>query len=202
MAAFHFHKSENPMRLTCLASALLAAGFAGSALAAPVNYTIEPGHTYPSFKAAHMGISFWRGKFNKSSGKVVLDREAKTGTVDIAIDAASVDFGHDKMNEHAMNEDFFNVTKYPTITYKGKIKFDGSEPGAVEGELTLLGVTKPVKLEIESFKCIQHPFFKKEVCGADAEGEFNRADFGMTKAADGELGKVKIQIQVEALKDG
>ena len=189
------------MRLTLVASALLAAACAAPAIAAPVNYTIEPGHTYPSFKAAHMGISFWRGKFNTTSGKVVLDREAKTGTVDITIDAASVDFGHDKMNEHARNEDFFYVEKYPTITYKGTIKFDGAEPDEIDGQLTLLGVTKPVKLDIESFKCIQHPFFKKEVCGADAEGEFNRADFGMKKAADGPLGKVELGIQVEALKD-
>ncbi len=189
------------MRLSLLAAATLAAGLALPALAAPVNYSIDPAHTYPSFKAPHMGISFWRGKFNKSSGKLVLDQDAKTGTVDISIDATSVDFGHDKMNEHAMGEDFFNAKKYPTITYKGTIKLDGDK-GEVDGQLTLLGVTKPVKLKIESFRCIQHPFYKKEVCGADAEGEFNRADFGMTKAADGELGKVKLQIQVEALKDG
>lgn len=190
------------MRRTAFVSALLAAGLSASALAAPVKYIIEPGHTYPSFKAPHMGISFWRGKFNKSSGAVTLDREAKSGTVDIVIDAASVDFGHDKMNEHAMNEDFFNVPQYPTITYKGKIKFEGDEPDQVDGELTLLGVTKPVKLDIKSFKCIQHPMLKREVCGADAKGEFNRADFGMKKAADGALGKVEVQIQVEALKDG
>lgn len=190
------------MRLTVLASALLAAGFAGSAFAAPVTYKADPSHTYPSFKAAHMGISFWRGKFNKSSGTITLDREAKTGTVDISIDAASVDFGHDKMNEHAMNEDFFNVAQHPTITYKGTIKFEDGEPDEVDGQLTLLGVTKPVKLDIESFKCIEHPLYKKEVCGADADAEFNRADFGMTKYADGDLGKVKIQIQVEGLKEG
>lgn len=190
------------MRRTLFASALIAAGFCASATAAPVTYTIEPGHTYPSFKAQHMGISFWRGKFNKTSGTIVLDREAKTGTVDITIDAASVDFGHDKMNEHAINEDFFHVEKYPTITYKGTIKFEDGEPDEVEGELTLLGVTKPVKLDIESFKCIEHPFFKKEVCGADAEGEFNRWDFGMKKGAPTqELGKAEVQIQIEALRN-
>ncbi|MGQ0701117.1 MAG: YceI family protein [Panacagrimonas sp.] len=189
------------MRLSRFAAGLIAASLAVPAMAAPVSYTIEPGHTYPSFKAPHLGISWWRAKFNKSSGKVTLDREAKTGTVDITIDAASVDFGHDKMNEHARNEDFFNVAKYPTITYKGTIKFDGDEPDEVDGQLTLLGVTKPVKLDIEDFKCIQHPFFKKEACGADGEAAFNRADFGMTKYADGDAGKVKIEIQVEAVKD-
>lgn len=192
------------MRNTLLAAAAaLAAGtLSTSALAAPVTYTVEPGHTYPSFKAQHMGISFWRGKFNKNSGKVVLDREAKTGTVDITIDASSVDFGHDEMNEHALKEDFFNVAKYPTITYKGTIKFDGNEPDEVDGQLTMLGVTKPVKLDIESFKCIEHKFFKKEVCGADAEGEFNRWDFGMKYGAPTyEDGKAKVEIQIEALKD-
>lgn len=186
---------------TLIPAAAVALLWSSASSAAPVNYTIEPSHTYPSFEAPHMGISIWRGKFNKTSGSVVLDNAAKTGSVDILIDATSVDFGHDKMNEHAKEADFFNVAKYPTVTYKGKIVYKDSKPDAVDGQLTLLGVTKPVKLEIESFKCIPHPFFKKEVCGADVEGEFNRGDFGMTKAADGELGKVKLRIQVEALKN-
>jgi polyisoprenoid-binding protein YceI len=79
--------------------------------------------------------------------------------------------------------------------------FTGDAPTAVDGELTLLGVTKPVKLTINEFKCITHPFFKKEDCGADAYGEFNRADFGMSKYADGPLGAVRLRIQVEAIKD-
>lgn len=191
------------MRRSVFAAAALAACATMPALAAPVTYTVEPGHTYPSFKAQHMGISFWRGKFNKSSGTVVLDREAKTGTVDITIDATSVDFGHDKMNEHALGDDFFNTAKYPTITYKGTITFEDGEPDAVDGQLTMLGVTKPVKLDIESFKCIEHKFYKKEVCGADAEGEFNRWDFGMKYGAPTlDDGKAKVEIQIEALREG
>lgn len=190
------------MRCHPIALTLLAAGlFAGPALAAPETYTIDASHTYPSFKAAHKSLSFWRGKFNKTSGTVVLDRKAKTGTVDITIDATSIDFGHDKMNEHAMSDDFFNTAKYPTITYKGTIKFDGDKPDEVDGQMTLMGVTKPLKLDIEHFACAPHPMLKREVCGADAEGEFDRNDFGMTKAADGAWGKSKIEIQVEALKD-
>lgn len=189
------------MRLSRFALATLAAAFAVPAFAAPITYTVEPGHTYPSFKAQHMGISFWRGKFNKSSGTVVLDREAQTGTVDITIDASSVDFGHDKMNEHALKEDFFNTAQHPTITYKGNIQFKDGQPSAVDGQLTLLGVTQPVKLEIDSFKCIEHKFYKREVCGADAEGEFNRWDFGMKYGAPTlDDGKAKVEIQIEALK--
>ncbi|HKY92395.1 MAG TPA: YceI family protein [Nevskiaceae bacterium] len=190
------------MRLLRLAPAALAAAIAVPATAAVEHYTIDPGHTYPSFKAPHKGISFWRGKFNTSSGKVTLDRAAKTGTVDIAIDASSLDFGHEKMNEHARSEDFFDVAKYPTITYAGTIVFEGDAPAAVDGKLTLHGVTRPVQLKIESFKCILHPMLKREVCGADASGTFNRADFGMTKAAEGEGGHVELGIQVEAVKDG
>lgn len=184
-----------------LFGAALALAAATTAHAAPVAYTIDPSHTYPSFEAPHMGISLWRGKFNQTSGKVTLDREARTGTVEIQIDAASIDFGHEKMNEHAREADFFNVAQFPQISYKGPIQFKKGEPSAVAGELTLLGVTRPVKLELNSFKCIIHPFLKKEVCGADARAEFNRADFGMSKYADGEGGKVKLAIQVEALRD-
>jgi polyisoprenoid-binding protein YceI len=186
------------LKLGLLATAALWTGYAA---AAPVNYVVESNHTYPSFEAPHMGISWWRGKFDKTTGSVVLDEAAKTGSVDITIDTTSVDFGHEKMNEHAKGEEFFNTAKYPTATYKGKIVYKDGTPSEVDGQFTLLGVTKPLKLEIDSFKCIQHPFFKKEVCGADAEAEFNRADFGMSKYADGDAGKVKLRIQVEAIKN-
>lgn len=177
----------------------LAAASSFSAFAQ--TYTIEPSHTYPSFEADHMGISVWRGKFTKTSGTVTLDRAAKTGMVDIIIDANSIDFGHAKMNEHAKNKDLFNAEKFPTITYKGKtMKFDGDKPVAVEGELTMLGVTKPVELKISKFKCIMHPFFKREVCGADASAEFKRTDFGLSYGTPMFSPDVKLAIQVEALK--
>jgi polyisoprenoid-binding protein YceI len=165
-------------------------------------YNIDPSHTYPSFEADHMGISVWRGKFNKTSGTVALDRAAKTGTLDIAIDAASLDFGHAKMNEHAKGKDMFDVEKFPTITYKGKaIKFDGDKPVAVEGEMTMLGVTRPVNLTINKFKCIMHPMLKREVCGADASAEFKRTDFGLDYGVPmGFSPDVKLAIQVEAVK--
>ncbi len=189
------------MQFKAIAAAALAVASV-SAIAAPTTYNIESNHTFPSFEADHMGISFWRGKFNKSSGTIVLDRAAKTGTLDITIDTASIDFGHDKMNEHAKNKDMFNVEKFPTATYKGKsIKFNGDTPVAVEGELTLLGVTKPVTLAINKFKCIQHPMFKREACGADASATFNRADFGLNYGVPmGFSPEVKLAIQVEALK--
>ena len=164
-------------------------------------YQIEPGHTYPSFEADHLGISFWRGKFLKTSGKVVLDRAAKTGSVEITIDASSIDFGHLKMNEHARGKDMFNVEKFPTVTYKSTaLKFDGDKLVAVEGDMTLLGVTKPMKLTVNHFKCIMHPMLKREVCGADAHASFDRSDFGLNYGIPRFAPEVKLAIQVEAVK--
>lgn len=186
------------MQAKHILAALLALG---TSAAFAQTYTIEPNHTYPSFEADHFGISVWRGKFTKTAGTVKLDRAAKTGTVDIAIDANSLDFGHAKMNEHAKSKDMFNVEQFPTITYKGKsMKFDGDKPVSVEGELTMLGVTKPVSLTIGKFKCIEHPMFKREVCGADATAEFKRTDFGLNYGVPRFAPEVKLAIQVEALK--
>lgn len=164
-------------------------------------YNVEPNHTYPSFEAGHLGISVWRGKFTKTSGSVTLDRAAKSGTVDIAIDPASIDFGHAKMEEHARGQDFFNVEFFPKITYKGRIsKWNGDAPAAVEGEMTLLGVTRPLNLAINSFKCIQHPMLKREVCGADASGGFRRSDFGMKYGLPLHGDDIRLAIQIEAIR--
>ena len=187
------------MKKHILAAALSLASFAS--FAAAESYSIDPSHTYPSFDAPHMGISFWRGKFNTTSGKVTVDRLAKTGTVDINIDAKSVDFGHDKMNEHARAPDLFNVEKFPIINYKGKLIYTGDTPTAVEGALTMHGVTKSVNLVIGSFKCIMHPMLKKEVCGADASGLVDRVDFGMDYGAKFGPTAAKLAIQIEAVKD-
>jgi polyisoprenoid-binding protein YceI len=166
------------------------------------NYKIDPNHTYPSFEADHAGTSLWRGKFTKTSGEVTLDRIAKTGTVNIVIDANSLDFGHEKLNKHAKSKDMFDVAQFPTAAYKGiSMKFIGENPVSVEGELTLLGVTKPLTLMINKFKCVTNSMTKKEVCGADASATFNRADFGMIYAVNwGFSPEVKLSIQVEAGK--
>lgn len=186
---------KSKIALICLLAASATSAFAQT-------YTIDPDHTYPSFEADHFGTSIWRGKFDKTRGTIVLDRAAKTGTVDITVDTSSIDFGLAKMNEHARSKDMFNVEKFPTATYKGKsIKFDGDKPVAVEGEFTLLGVTKPLTLKINQFKCIQNPMLKREVCGADASAEFNRSDYGLTYALNyGFSPLVKLAIQVEAIK--
>lgn len=183
------------MKTTLLLALLALAGVANA-----TTYNIDPHHTYPSFEADHKGMSLWRGKFNKTSGTVTMDRAARTGSMEIVIDTASIDFGHDKMNAHAMADDIFNVAKFPTATFKGKsFKFDGDKLVAVDGELTLLGVTKPVQLQVNRFKCVQDARLKREVCGADASAEFKRTDFGMNFGIPAFAPEVKLAIQVEAI---
>lgn len=181
---------------TKLLIALLA--IAGAANA--TTYNIDPSHTYPSFEADHKGMSLWRGKFNSTKGTITMDRAAKTGSLDIEIDMSSIDFGHDKMNSHAKSPDIFNVEKFPTATYKGKsFKFSGDQLVAVEGDLTLNGVTKPVQLKIDRFKCAQDARLKREVCGANATAEFKRTDFGVNFGIPAFAPEVKLAIQVEAI---
>lgn len=178
---------------------------AGATFAAPATYNVDPTHTYPAFEADHMGgMSIWRGKFDSSSGKIVYDKEGKAGTVEITIETKSIDFGYGKMNEHASSPDMFDVAKFPTATFKGKLgKFQGDAPTEVVGELTLHGVTKPVTLKVNSFLCKPNPMTKKEVCGADASTTINREDFGISYGKQfGFKMEVLLRISVEAVKAG
>jgi polyisoprenoid-binding protein YceI len=189
------------MKLLLLA--LLGVAACCAVTAAPTIYNIDSTHTYPSFEADHMGgLSVWRGKFDKTSGKVVFDKAASAGTVDVTVDTSSVDFGLDKMNEKAKSSELFDVAKYPQALYKGKLDgFISGVPHKVVGELTLHGVTKPLTLAIASFKCMPHPMLKREVCGADATATFNRADFGIDAGkAYGFKMDVNLRIQIEAVQ--
>jgi polyisoprenoid-binding protein YceI len=190
------------LRLKLASAAILFAVFASAALAAPDGYTIDPMHTYPSFEAGHFQVSMFRGKFTKTSGRATLDRAAKAGSVDIAIEASSVDIGNPRLNDHLKSKDFFHVEQFPTITYKADtVKFNGETPSSVEGNLTLLGVTRPVPLALNWVKCFQHPMFKKEVCGADAIGTFKRSDFGMKYGLPVHGDDITLRIQIEAVHD-
>jgi polyisoprenoid-binding protein YceI len=188
------------MRSAFVVCALLASGLA---YAEPAVYQMDPSHTYPSFEGDHLaGLSTWRGKFNRTTGTVMLDRAAGVGSVEATIDLTSVDFGHEEMNAHAMSAEFFDVAKYPTATYTGKLDawIDGT-PTKLVGELDLHGAKRPVTLEIRAFKCMAHPMSKREVCGADAVGTFNREEFGLVAGkAYGFSMDVTLRIQVEAVK--
>jgi polyisoprenoid-binding protein YceI len=190
-----------PTKLVPTLLGIACGTFAVAAMAAPATYNIDPAHTYPTFEADHLGgLSFWRGKINSSSGTITLDKAAGTGTVEVTMDMKTIDFGHQGLNDHAQTADIFDTAKYPTATFSGKlVKFENGAPTAVEGTLTMHGVSKPVTLAINKFLCKPHPMQMKEVCGADASAQINREDFGIA------IGKglfdmgVTLRISVEAL---
>lgn len=172
------------------------------AMAASMTYEIDPNHTHPSFEADHMGgLSLWRGKVNAASGTITLDKAMGTGSVDVTMDMNTIDFGHEGLNDHAKTPDIFDTAQFPNATYTGRLtKFVDGAPTAVEGTLTLHGVTKPVNLTINSFLC--KDVRGREVCGADAETMLDRSDFGVSIGQGLFNMDVKLRIQVEAALAG
>ncbi|HRK77090.1 MAG TPA: YceI family protein [Thiobacillus sp.] len=186
-------------RLATLA-ALVA--FATTAQAAPETFVIDNSHTYPHFSYNHLGFSNQTHKFDKTSGKVVLDRAAKAGSAIVTIDATSVNTGYALFNEHLRAADFFDTAKYPTITFKSdKMAFRGDQPVSLVGDLTIKGVTKQVTLDITHFKCQPHPMLKVEACGANATTQIKRSDFNMGKNAPYVSDEVTLALAIEAVKE-
>ncbi len=184
-----------------LATLALAIATATPAFAAPETFVADGTHTFSRFSYSHFGYSTQLSRFNKNSGKVVFDKAAKTGSVDIVIDTKSVDTGSDVFNEHIQGEDFLDTAKYPTATFKStKVVFEGDKPAKIEGNLTLKGVTKPVTLTVTSFKAMPHPMLKKDAIGANATVTGNRTDFNMDKYAPNVGDEVTIDISIEAIK--
>lgn len=179
-----------------------------AAFAAPETYDIDPIHSFAYFAIDHLGVSTVRGRFDKSSGKFTLDRAAKTGSVEVVIDTASISTGDNvkgarprTRDEHLRSADFFNVAEFPEMTYKSTaVKFNGDTPAEIEGQLTLLGVSKPMTLKVERWTCKDHPMRKKPMCGGDASGSFKRTDFGMKYGVPAIGDEVKISINFEAYK--
>ena len=174
------------MRAVVIA-ALLAAPL--SAAAQAENYAIDPFHTVPYFEVDHLGFATMRGRFDRASGKFSIDRAAKTASVELEIPTATVNTGDTDRagrprtrDEHLRSPDFFNAQEFPTMTFKStRVVFKGDEPQSVEGNLTLLGVTKPITLSLERWKCGAdiRTQGKRYQCGGNASGAFKRSDFGM-----------------------
>lgn len=179
----------------------LAASLSSVAYAAPETYVLEPNHTLPRFEYSHFGYSIQLSRFDKTSGTITLDRAKKTGSVDVTIDAKSVNTGSPLFNGHIQEADFFDTEMYPTITYKSTmLKFDGDKVVAVEGNLTIKDITKPVTLTVVSFLCMPHPMMKKDACGATATAKVKRSDFNMAKHVPYVGDEVTLTIPVESIK--
>ena len=188
-----------------------------AAAAAPQSYTVDPVHSFPNFTINHLGMSTIHGRFDEMNGKIVLDTAAKSGSVEVHIKAATVNtgdahheagsygaknYGPRSRDEHLRSADFFNVAEFPEIVFKStKLNFSGDAVESVEGNLTMAGVTKPVKLRATAFKCGPHPFSKKPMCGGDFEGTLKRTDYGLKFGVPAISDDVKLEISVEAYPD-
>lgn len=165
------------------------------------SYSIDPAHTYVSFAINHLGFSTLRGKFNQQSGSLYYDAAAKKASVTIEIDAASIDTGHEKRDAHLSSPDFLNAVENPTITFQSTgVTWNGDQLATVTGDLTLLGVSKPVTLQVTAMKCGAHPFSKKQVCGFDAIASIRRSDFGINYGLPAIGDVLELNIEVEASK--
>lgn len=182
--------------------AMFAAAFSISAFAAPETYVLDKNHTFPRFSYNHLGYSTQLSRFNKTTGKVVLDRAARTGSVDVEIDMKSVDTGSSEFDEHIQGGDFLDTVKYPTAAFKSThVKFEGDKPVAIEGNLTIKGITRPVTLAVNSFQAMPHPMAKKDALGANASTTIRRTEFNAGKYAPFVGDEVTISIAIEAFKE-
>jgi polyisoprenoid-binding protein YceI len=190
------------MKKTILAVAVAATLLSAVAHAENATYAFDPAHTYVTFEITHFGTSTNRGRFDKKEGTAQLDRAAKTGKVDITIDATSVNTGSEAFNKHLQSADFFDAAKHPTIKFSGdKFGFTGDKVSTIGGNLTLLGKTHPVTLKANQFNCYINPMIKRETCGGDFETTIDRTAFGMDYGmAYGFPKDVRLVIQVEAIK--
>ena len=190
-------------KLLKLSAALaFTAAMAASAIAAPASYSVDPTHTFPRFSYNHLGMSTQLSRFNTTSGTVVLDKAAKTGSVDVTIDMKSVDTGSTVFNGHIQGEDFLDTSKFPTATFKStKVVFEGDKPSTIEGDLTIKGVTKAVTLKVTNFVAQMHPMAKKEAIGADATTVIKRSEFNAGKYVPYVGDDVTITISLEALQN-
>ncbi|KAA0578521.1 YceI family protein [Azospirillum sp. B21] len=193
------------MKKTLFAAALFVATAAGAltpAFAAPVSYKIDPAHTAVAFIVNHIGFSNVIGRFNTVGGDISFDKDAvEKSTVNVTIDATSIDTNHAKRDEHLRSPDFFNAKEFPKLTFKStRIEKTGDKTGKLHGDLTMLGVTKPVVLDITFNKDGVSPASKLETAGFSARGTVKRTDFGMKYGAPAVGDDIQLLIEIEAVK--
>ncbi len=185
-----------------LAAGVVASLFSVPVVAETVTYKVDPSHTFANFSYNHMGLSQQVSRFNDTNGTIALDLDAKTGEVAIEIDTTSVNTGFPAFNEHIQGEDFLDTGSFPTATFKSsKIVFEGDTPTALEGELTIKGVTKPVTFTITQFAAKPHPMLKKPALGANAQAEIKRSEFNAGQFAPAVGDEVTLNISLEAIAE-
>lgn len=181
-------------------AAVLSAGTA-AAYAAPVTYELDPAHSFAAFAYTHLGLTTQTQRFNGTTGTIVLDIEAKTGSAEVVVDTTTITTGSESFDKQIQTAEFLDTQAHPTATFKSsKVIFEGDKPVAVEGDLTIKGVTKPATLKLTSFNAKEHPMAKKPVVGANAEAVIKRSDFNAAKFVPAVADEVTLLLVVEAIQ--
>lgn len=184
--------------LASLAIVLLSAGSA----IAQERYRIDPQHTYSTFEYDHWGLSLQRGRFDKNSGAIELDSTGKNGSIDIEVDAASINTGSALFDKILRSADFFRVADYPKITFKSnRLIFDGERLARVEGVLTIKDISRTVTLEMTRFNCRFMLMYGKRACGANGFSHLSRSDFELGRYVPFVSDAVTLYFSVEAVLD-
>ncbi|UUZ63957.1 YceI family protein [Polaromonas sp. P1-6] len=184
-----------------LFAALVCGLSLASALAADV-YERDPDHTFAWFEFNHLGYSMQRDRFDKVDATVTLDLENQVGSVEVSIDVQSVSTGSLLFDQVLRSDMFFDADKFPVITFKSSRlsfgKFD--DVAAVEGNLTIKGITRPVTLTVTHFKCMMHPMLRKPACRLNATGKVRRSDFNLGRFVPLISDEITLHVSMEALK--
>lgn len=173
-------------------------------LAAPAfaaeSYTLDPNHTNIVWQANHFGFSNPDGKFASASGTLVLDRENPANSkVEVSIATNGLVTGIARFDEHLKSADFLNVEKFPTATFvSDKVELTGEDTAKVSGLLTLLGVSKPVVLDVKLNRLAENPMSHKMTAGFSATTTIKRSEWGMGYGVPNVSDEVKISIETEA----
>ena len=173
---------------------------AATAQAAPEIYVIDSSQTSSQFSYRYLGLANQTHRFEKISGRLVIDHAAKTGSAEVSIDATSVNTGYALLDEEMQTADFFDTANYPAITFKSSKMTLKGDQSSLSGELTIKGVTRPVTLTLTRFQCTQDATFNVDACGASATVTVKRSDFNMGKYAFLASNEITLNLSVKAIK--
>lgn len=185
------------------AAILFASTICTTAAASPVTFSVDPSHAMPRITYTHFGFSSQLVRFEKMDGKIILDLDAKSGSLDLTVDMDSLNGGLAVLNKHLKSADLLDVGTFPTAAFKStQVVFDGDRPVAINGNLTLHGVTQPVTFTVTAFKHGPHGFLQnREAIGGNATATVSRTAFGVGRFAPNVSDEVTISIGLEAIRN-
>lgn len=193
------------MRKTLLTTAVATLSLAAlplTALQAADTYAIDTEHTFAHFAINHLGLSTIYGRIHSTGGSLTVDTENNTGSVQVDLDPATIDTGHERRDDHLRSPDFLNVLEFPEMRFESTAVTLTDDGGTVEGDLTIAGQTQPITLSIDRWACMEHPMAGKPACGFDASGTLQRSEFGINYGIPNIGDELQLMINVEAIHEG